>query len=297
MREVNARQNDSNRPLSPQDPGGSGTPPQTEEPPSGLEKLRCALLGTELDRPHADHLTAVDPRAPHRDGYVVWPPRPESLGISCSGGGIRSASYNLGALQQLRGAGLLGNPASGGADYLAAVSGGAYTAVAHTITAGFSEDSVFDTLPPWAAGSPEEQRLRNHADYLAPGFWGKVWALMNAAVGLGMNLLPFLLVLVMVGNLLGWSYWKLADPQLGPPDGQPDPLLPCLPNIAGGSCPRCWLPASCCSISARCWTSSVPSRRGCCSSSSIGRRSCSSSAPLPSRSCMSSRRSSSQVGA
>ncbi|MDP8928412.1 MAG: hypothetical protein M3O70_07500 [Actinomycetota bacterium] len=224
MREVNARQNDSNRPLSPQDPGGSGTPPQTEEPPSGLEKLRCALLGTELDRPHAEHLTAVDPRAPHRDGYVVWPPRPKSLGISCSGGGIRSASYNLGALQQLRGAGLLENPASGGADYLAAVSGGAYAAVAHTITAGFSEDSVFDTLPPWAAGSPEEQRLRNHADYLAPGFWGKVWALMNAAVGLGMNLLPFLLVLVMVGNLLGWSYWKLAAPPLGPPDGKPDPF-------------------------------------------------------------------------
>ena len=52
-------------------------------------------------------------------------PRPGKLGICCSGGGIRSAAFNLGALQVLQEEGELRR-----ASYLAAVSGGSYIAAA-----------------------------------------------------------------------------------------------------------------------------------------------------------------------
>ncbi|HEV7886390.1 MAG TPA: hypothetical protein VGO92_02450, partial [Acidimicrobiales bacterium] len=75
------------------------------------------------------------------------------LGICCSGGGIRSASYNLGALQVLRQSGHLA-----AAKYLAAVSGGTYISAAHAAIASLSDEQVFeDGPPPWAPGSPEER--------------------------------------------------------------------------------------------------------------------------------------------
>ena len=54
---------------------------------------------------------------------VLEPFEPERLGICCSGGGLRSASFNLGALQALRHEQELGK-----AKYIAAVSGGSYIA-------------------------------------------------------------------------------------------------------------------------------------------------------------------------
>ena len=51
-------------------------------------------------------------------------------GICCSGGGIRSAAFNLGALQSLQAEGELQR-----ASYLAAVSGGSYIAAANTARA------------------------------------------------------------------------------------------------------------------------------------------------------------------
>ena len=54
-------------------------------------------------------------------------------GVCFSGGGVRSAAYNLGALQELQASGELQR-----ADYLAAVSGGSYIAGAHAITGSCS---------------------------------------------------------------------------------------------------------------------------------------------------------------
>src|SRR3954451_23198456 len=51
-------------------------------------------------------------------------------GICCSGGGIRSAAFNLGALQELQSAGRLQD-----AKYIAAVSGGSYIAAAFSMVA------------------------------------------------------------------------------------------------------------------------------------------------------------------
>jgi hypothetical protein len=81
--------------------------------------------------------------------------------ICCSGGGIRSAAYCLGALQGLDRGGLLGT-----AKWIVGVSGGSYIAssralVAHDLPAG--------TVPrAYAAGTPEERNLRDNTRYIAP---------------------------------------------------------------------------------------------------------------------------------
>ncbi len=139
-------------------------------------------------------------------------PEDGRLGISCSGGGIRSATFNLGVLQSLRAAGLLRPTELGGARYITAVSGGCYMAVAHTITAALSDpDASFSAeLPPWAPGSPEEQRFRNHSTYLASGLAGRTWAALSVLLSLGVNVVPFLLVAFVAATALGGFYGPVA---------------------------------------------------------------------------------------
>jgi len=153
--------------------------------------------------------------APHRRRwrwYVLWEheappvsalnpvvdPNPKRIGICCSGGGIRSASFNLGVLQELQAERVLQQ-----AEFLTAVSGGSYIAGAFAMVAktdaktegpdsdgsegGDSEkgkangskgrDSdpklVTRDHPPFFPGSPEEQYLRNRISYIAPSGVGK----------------------------------------------------------------------------------------------------------------------------
>ncbi len=65
--------------------------------------------------------------------FPYWGTDPEGTGICLSGGGIRSASYCLGALQTFERHGMLFGP--GRAKYLSAVSGGSYIATALTSVA------------------------------------------------------------------------------------------------------------------------------------------------------------------
>src|SRR6266542_812194 len=130
-------------------------------------------------------------------------PAPGRFGICCSGGGIRSASYALGALQALRESGRLAR-----ADHLASVSGGDYMTVAHhimvseTLKNGQAPPKVppgneakaaalFDPLAPWARLSPEEQNLRDHTTYLAPGLGGRAWMGLNLVYGVVRHMVPF----------------------------------------------------------------------------------------------------------
>src|SRR5919106_3686452 len=100
-------------------------------------------------------------------------------GICCSGGGIRSAAFNLGALQALERAPEAGGPSElDRARWLSAVSGGSYLAAAW-IT---GRDALARPLPAgvadaWSRQSPEEDHLRRNASYMAPGFVGKLRAL------------------------------------------------------------------------------------------------------------------------
>src|SRR5499427_1903094 len=109
---------------------------------AGLDRARPAPNG---DGPPAEADTTGD-----RD----W-------AICCSGGGIRSAAYCLGALQRLDHGRLLG-----AAKWILGVSGGSYIAssralVAHNLAPG--------TVPhAYAPGTAEERNLRDNTRYIAP---------------------------------------------------------------------------------------------------------------------------------
>lgn len=149
------------------------------------------------------------------DSYLEAPSE-ERLGICTSGGGIRSASFSLGALQVLREAGLLDR-----AKHLSCVSGGGYTAIAQALMVSETlkradvpdpseaEHAYFGRLPPWSQGSPEESHLRNHVEYLGAGLVGRVWIVANLVYGAVRHFLPFATV-VYLGALivgLGMSPW------------------------------------------------------------------------------------------
>jgi Lysophospholipase catalytic domain len=128
------------------------------------------------------------------------------LGVACSGGGIRSAAFNLGALQALQEDGLFDR-----VEYLAAVSGGNYIASAMAITAARSDDDALATSPVWSRGSPEEAHLRRHTDYLAPGLQGRLWLAVNVMYGFVLNLTPFVLSAFVAGRLGGIALrWLLG---------------------------------------------------------------------------------------
>jgi len=137
---------------------------------------------------------------------VLEPLEPERLGICCSGGGLRSASFNLGALQALRHEQELGK-----AKYLAAVSGGSYIAASICMVAKtwpWGEDPgpgpqpdkgqpghddsdpslvTRDSLP-FHPQSPEEQYLRNRSTYMAPTSLDKLFLGWRVLLGLVLNL-------------------------------------------------------------------------------------------------------------
>jgi hypothetical protein len=135
------------------------------------------------------------------------------LGICCSGGGIRSAAFSLGALQQLQQKGELKR-----ASYLAAVSGGSYIAGAislvHKAGDGDSEADLLDRLAPFAPGSPEEQYLRNRSSYLAPSLTDKIFLGWRIVLGLVINLVFVALPLIALALLLSGVAYAAALPNL-----------------------------------------------------------------------------------
>jgi hypothetical protein len=126
------------------------------------------------------------------------------LGICCSGGGIRSAAFNLGALQALQentdddGKGEVDR-----ANWLSAVSGGSYIAAAWV-----AARSRPGHEKAWSRRSPEEDHLRRHSSYLAPGVGGKLWALGRFFVSFTLNGLLVTLTLGALAMPLGWSIQK-----------------------------------------------------------------------------------------
>ncbi len=166
----------------------------------------------------------------------------DRVGLALSGGGIRSATFNLGLLEGLQDLDLLHN-----IDYLATVSGGGY--IGGWWSAWLSRrTSAGDGLFPKTVGlepEPEEVRhLREFSNFLAPrvGFfetetWNAVIAIVSsslpalaaalAVISLGlcawlllafssMQLHPLLIMLglpVVIGMLLeaNWGWWKASE--------------------------------------------------------------------------------------
>jgi hypothetical protein len=131
-------------------------------------------------------------------------------GICLSGGGVRSASFCLGALQVLGRKGYLTGPDR--ACYLSAVSGGSYIAGALAMVALCNEKArpagnreAMDPGP-FAEGSVEESFLRNHLSYLTHGPGGLPAFVWRMLLGILLNFALLGLILQVVGRPLGWVY-------------------------------------------------------------------------------------------
>ncbi|MGH3345432.1 MAG: hypothetical protein ACRDO4_00495, partial [Nocardioides sp.] len=126
----------------------------------GLAGLGLAVLILATWHSRCDYgERAVDPlRYATLRGTAV-DDRPGTI-IACSGGGIRSASFCLGALQALMSSGIYQKAAA-----VVGVSGGGYLAAAfHMVCRGLPADAP----PPFAQGTPELALLRRSTRYLLP---------------------------------------------------------------------------------------------------------------------------------
>jgi hypothetical protein len=208
---------------------GTGAPPEASE---GWDTGILQVSATERHRkassvPHKLLAALTGRRTPPYPSYTGLVEQAEAgkIGIACSGGGIRSAAFGLGALQVLQTAGVLER-----ARYLAGVSGGSYIAAAfcmvkrcwQTVTpagqvneppaypqAGWDDSDpakVESIHPPFFPGSPEEQYLRNRSSYLAPGAFGKLQFGYRLVLGMGLNLLFIALALAALAAPLSLLY-------------------------------------------------------------------------------------------
>ena len=160
--------------------------------------------------PSKSRSPATIPRIPIRmpDAHRV-----RALGLCFSGGGIRSATFNLGVLQGLAELGLLPF-----IDYLSTVSGGGYIgAWLHGIIRNKyggnpvpAQDELHPRRVPGGADADPISFLRKYSNYLAPqpglfspDFWtiGSVW-MRNMSLNLTI-LLPFLMAVVLTVLLSG----------------------------------------------------------------------------------------------
>ena len=89
--------------------------------------------------------------------------KPQQVGIALSGGGIRSATFNLGLLQRLAGMGILKK-----IDYLSTVSGGGYVGSWWTRFRTRHPEREFPELPDGELEPEEIRHLRQFSNFLSP---------------------------------------------------------------------------------------------------------------------------------
>ena len=196
--------------------------PCPENKPEGPTFFAKVVLDAELDQIAArrNGLFEIVPSSPAQpaessDGYErAHQIRP--LGMALSGGGIRSATFNLGILQGLSEMNLLQH-----IDYLSTVSGGGYIgtwlhAVIQRKHAGRPDRAASrllspkDNPVPGEAGRDPISWLREYSNYLAPEaglFSNNFWAIgMIRLRNIGLNqliLVPFLASVLLLAILAG----------------------------------------------------------------------------------------------
>ena len=104
---------------------------------------------------------------PGRKNLLVFPPR-DLFGLALSGGGIRSATFNLGLLQGLHELGLLGS-----FDYLSTVSGGGYVGGFWTAWRSRKANTGRGNFPDVVGSGAESEsaeihHLREFSNFLSP---------------------------------------------------------------------------------------------------------------------------------
>jgi hypothetical protein len=133
----------------------------------------------------------------------------DRIGIGLSGGGVRSASFNLGVLQALDTALDTGGKSwLRKADYLATVSGGGYVGLALQLlirSAGLHGKDPQTLNPrPYAADAPETIRLGKHHRYLSDTAGERLRLIVVLVTGIAMNLAVLGVGLFWLGILASW---------------------------------------------------------------------------------------------
>jgi len=143
--------------------------------------------------------------AARRKAADLPPPADDLVGLAFSGGGIRSATFNLGVLQALEAGGVLRR-----VDYLSSVSGGGYAASCYSWLraklAAVPSGGVF--AAPLADGSGNVlDWLRAHGKYLISQRGFSIWTLIAsilAATFINVLVLGPLLLFAVYAFTLGW---------------------------------------------------------------------------------------------
>jgi len=177
----------------------AGTPPK----PNSFEALftqEDKVLGSA----GGDDAFTIANAGHEGEPYVNWTTR-DRMGLALSGGGIRSATFNLGLLQSMADLGVLEH-----VDYLSTVSGGGYiggfwTKWRHENAK--AEAPVFPTVPKngganRASEPPEIRHLREFSNFLMPRlglFQSETWSgIVTVLAGLVPSLLAAAAVLAIV---------------------------------------------------------------------------------------------------
>jgi Patatin-like phospholipase len=174
---------------------------------SGGSAASVEVVGSKRGNSERRDAAATD--SPEHPEHLEQAEHAERIGIACSGGGIRSAAFNLGALQALDEQGVLAR-----ASHLSAVSGGSFIASAFAIASRHSDPAALGsrtgrpTVRPLAPGSPEEAWVRNRCSYLADGFGDTIRIVAMAIVGFLCNVLLITTLLWAVARPLGWLYGR-----------------------------------------------------------------------------------------
>lgn len=158
------------------------------------------------------------------------------IGFCASGGGIRSASVTLGALQGLRSRLVR-------ARYLACVSGGGYTVGALQMAlqplpqdAPAGDASTALAADVLLAGSVEEDHLRRHSNYLADTAGQWVTALAVVLRGVLISLVLVMSAVSVTALLLGFGYAVVPlAPDLGGLAPSTDATVPPFPELGQGA--------------------------------------------------------------
>ena len=138
-----------------------------------------------------------------------------ALVVACSGGGLRSASFGLGALQELQATGKLTRTTP-----VYAVSGGSYIASAFASMREGQQDK--DVLFP---GSAAERRLRNNTRYLIPSSAHLVWGAISLLWGVVVSLLLAAMLLRLLALFIA-GYVREDGVLAALPTSAPEAALP-----------------------------------------------------------------------
>lgn len=182
------------------------------------------VLRDELDMLRPD---IGDPRGEADDAAL--PPDRERLllrahegmltGLALSGGGVRSATFSLGALQALARCGLLRH-----IDYLSTVSGGGFAGgwLSRCLHASGGDMAKVESMLAPQAGSgeaPELRFLRQYSNYLSPQggmFSADTWTLLGTYVrNTGLNLamlVAWMCALLLLPRFAVWAVHRVVTP-------------------------------------------------------------------------------------